>query len=176
MSHQENNCLLLHFVSQCNGRDRAGVFVSPPPGVEWPQATGPAAQTSARTDDVHWAVLETVEDASTRAAGKRPAASKRRQAIFPLSDDEEEDADILRLVPRKRRKQVGPSEQGGSSVPAVVTAPTTATQSIDEGNMPHHTPTPVPEVAQAPVDTAEQAEQGRSRRRSFATSFRKSKL
>ena len=114
--------------------------------------------------------------ASTRAAGKRPAASKRRQAIFPLSDDEAEDADIFRLVPRKGRKQVGPSEQGGSSVPAVVTAPTTATQSTDEGNMPHHTPTPVPEVEQVPVETAEQAEQGRSRRRSFATSFRKSKL
>ena len=50
--------------------------MSPPPGVEWPQASGTAAQTSARTDDVHWAVLETVEDASTRAAGKRLAASK----------------------------------------------------------------------------------------------------
>jgi len=176
MSHQENNCLLLHFVSQCNGRDRAGVFVSPPPGVEWPQATGPAAQTSARTDDVHWAVLETVEDASTRAAGKRPAASKRRQAIFPLSDDEAEDADIFRLVPQKRRRQVGPTEQGGSSGPAVVTAPTTATQRTDEGNVKHHTPTPVPEVEGVPSETAEQAEQGRSRRRSFATSFRKSKL
>ena len=99
MLYQENNCFFLHFVSQCNGRDQAEVFVSPPPGVEWPQATGPAAQTSARTDDVHWVVLETVEDASTRAAGKRPAASKRRQAIFPLSDDEAEDADIFRLVP-----------------------------------------------------------------------------
>ncbi|XP_066344439.1 uncharacterized protein [Miscanthus floridulus] len=131
-----------------DGRDRAGVFVSPPPGVEWPQATGPTAQTSARTDGVHWAVLETVEDASTRAAGKRPAASKRRQAIISQSDDEAEDADIFRLVPRKRRRQVGPSEQGGSSVPAVVTAPTTATQSTDEENMPLHPPTPVPEVGQ----------------------------
>ena len=65
-----------HFLSQFNGHDQAAVFVLPPPGVEWPQATGPAAQTSARTDDVHWAVLETVDDASTRAAGKRPAASK----------------------------------------------------------------------------------------------------
>jgi hypothetical protein len=163
-------------VSQCNGRDRAAVFVSPPPGVEWPQATGPTAQPSARTDDVHWAVLETVEDASTRAAGKRPAASKRCQAIFPLSDDEAEDADIFRLVPRKRRRQVGPTEQGGSSRPAVVTAPTTATQRRDEGNVKHHTPTPVPEVEKVPSETAEQTEQGRSRRRSFATSFRKSKL
>ena len=150
--------------------------MSPPPGVEWPQATGPAAQTSARTDDVHWAVLETVEDASTRAAGKRPAASKRRQAIFPLSDDEAEDADIFRLVPRKRRRQVGPSEPGGSSVPAVVTSPTTATQSTNVENTPHQAPTPVPEVEQVPVETAEPAEQGRSRRRSFLTSFRKSKL
>ena len=161
---------------QCNGRDRAAVFVSPPPGVDWPQAAGPAAQTSTRTDDVHWAALETVEDASTRAASKRPAASKRRQAIFPLSDDEAEDADIFRLVPRKRRRQVGPTEQGGSSGPAVVIAPTTATQRTDKGNIKHHTPTPVSEVERVPSETAEQAEQGRSRRRSFATSFRKSKL
>ena len=70
-------------MSQCNGRDQAVVFMSPPPGVDWPQAAGPAAQTSARTDDVHWAALETMEDASTRAAGKRPATSKQRQAIFP---------------------------------------------------------------------------------------------
>ena len=163
-------------MSQCNSRDWAAVFVSPPPGVDWPQAAGPAAQTSARTDDVHWAALETVEDASTRAAGKCPAASKRRQAIFPLSDDEAEDADIFRLVPRKRRRQVGPTEQGGSSGPAAVTAPTTATQRLNEGNIKHHTPTPVPKVERVPVETAEQAEQGRSRRRSFATSFRKSKL
>ena len=163
-------------MSQCNGRDRAAVFVSPPPGVEWPQATGPATQTSARTDDVHWVVLETVEDASTRAAGKRPATSKRRQAIFPLSDDEAEDADIFRLVPRKRRRQMGSSEQGDSSVPAVVASPTTATQRINEGNIEHHTPTPVPEVEKDPVEPAEHAEQGRSRRRSFATSFRASKL
>ena len=150
--------------------------MSPPPGVEWPQATGPAAQTSARTDDVHWAVLETIEDASTRAASKHPAASKRRQAIFPLLDDVAEDADIFWLVPRKRRRQMGPTEQGGSSGPAVVTSPTTATQRINEGNIEHHTPTPIPEVERVPVETAEQAEQGRSRRRSFATSFRKSKL
>ena len=41
---------------------------------------------------------------------------------------------------------MGPTEQGGSSEPAVVTASTTATQRTDEGNMPHHTPTPVREV------------------------------
>ena len=73
--------------------------MSPPPGVDWPQVAVPAAQTSARTEDVHWATLEVAEDASTRAAGKRPAAHKRRQAIFPLSDDEAEDADIFWLVP-----------------------------------------------------------------------------
>ena len=143
---------------QCNGRDRAAVFVSPPPGVDWPQAAGPAAQTSTRTDDVHWAALETVEDAPTRAAGKRPAASKRRQAIFPLSDDEAEDADIFRLIPRKKRRQMGSSEQGGSSVPAVVASPTTATQSTSEGNIGHQTPTPVPEVEKDPVEPAEHAE------------------
>ena len=82
-------------MSQINGRDRAAVFVSPPPGVDYPQVAGPAAQTSARTDDVHWAALEAVEDASTRATGKRPAINKRRQAIFPLSDDEAEDADTF---------------------------------------------------------------------------------
>ena len=40
-------------------------------------------------------VLGVGEDATTRAAGKRPAANKRRQAIFPVSDDETEDADIF---------------------------------------------------------------------------------
>jgi len=152
------------------------VFVSPPLGVEWPQATGPAAQTSARTDDVHWAVLETVDDASTRAAGKRPAASKRRQAIFPLSDDEAEDADIFRLVPRKRRRQMGSMEQGGSSVPAVIASPTTATQRTSEGSVEHQTPAPVPVIGKDPVEPAEHVEQARSKRRSFATSFRALKL
>ena len=71
---------------------------------------------------------------------------------------------------------MGSTEQGGSSVPAVVTSSTTGTQRINEGNIERHTPTPVPEVERVPVETAEQAEQGRSRRRSFATSFRKSKL
>ena len=152
------------------------MFVSPPPGVDWPQVAGPAAQTSVRTDDVHWAALKAVEDASTRAAGKRPAANKRRQAIFPLSDDKAEDADIFRLVPRKRRRQMGSSEQGGSSVPAVVASLTTATQRASEGNVEHQTPTPVPVVERVLVEPAEHAEQGQSRRRSFATSFRASKL
>ena len=71
------------------------MFVSPPPGVDWPQIVGSTAQTSARTDDVDWAVLGVGEDATARAAGKQPATNKHRQAIFPLSDDETEDADIF---------------------------------------------------------------------------------
>jgi hypothetical protein len=35
------------------------------------------------------------EEAAAKAAGKRPVASKRRQAIFTLSDNETEDADIF---------------------------------------------------------------------------------
>jgi hypothetical protein len=93
-----------------------------------------------------------------------------------LSDDEAEDTDIFQLVPKKRRRQVELTEQGGFSRPGVAVAPTTAAQRTDEGNMPHHTPTPIPGIEQVPVETAEQTEQGRSRRRSFATSFRKSKL
>ena len=71
---------------------------------------------------------------------------------------------------------MGSLEQGGSSVPAVVASPTTATQRTSEGNIEHQTPTPVPEVEKDLVEPAEHAEQGRSRRRTFATSFRKSKL
>ena len=71
------------------------MFVSPPPGVDWQQVAGPTAQTSADIEDVDWAVLGVGEEAATRAAGKRPAASKRRQAIFTLSNDEIEDADIF---------------------------------------------------------------------------------
>ena len=100
--------MYLLFVSQINGRDRATVFVSPPPDVDWPQVADPTTQTSARIEDVDWAVLEVGEEAAVKAAGKRPAASKRRQAIFTLSDDdaeEGEDADLFRLVPRKRRRQ-----------------------------------------------------------------------
>ena len=94
----------------------------------------------------------------TRAAGKRPAANKRRQAIFPLSDDEVEDADIFRLVPRKRRRQMGSTEQGGSSMPAVIASPTTATQRMGEGSVEHRTLTPVPVIGKDPVESAEHAE------------------
>ena len=71
------------------------MFVSPPPGVDWPQVVGPTAQTSAGIEDVDWAVLEVGEEAAAKAAGKQPAASRRRQAIFTLSDDDIEDADIF---------------------------------------------------------------------------------
>ena len=99
------------------------MFVSPPPGVDWPQIAGPTAQTSARAEDVDWAVLGVGEEAMARAAGKRLAANKRCQDIFPLSDDETEDADIFRLVPQKRRRQLESIEQGGSSVPAGLASP-----------------------------------------------------
>ena len=68
------------------------------------------------------------------------------------------------------------TEQGGSSVPAVIASPTTTTQRTSEGNIEHQTPTPVPVVEKVPVEPAEHAEQGWSRRHSFATSFRASKL
>ena len=71
------------------------MFVSPPPSVDWSQVAGPTPQTGARNKDVDWAVLGVGEEATARATGKRPAANKRRQAIFPLSDDETEDADIF---------------------------------------------------------------------------------
>ena len=63
------------------------MFVSPPPGVDWSQVA-----------DLDWAVLGVGEEAAAKAAGKRPAASKCRQAIFTLSDDdaeEGEDADTF---------------------------------------------------------------------------------
>jgi hypothetical protein len=63
--------------------------------VDSPQVASPTTQTSARIEDVDWAILGVGEEATARAAGKRPVASKRRQAIFPLSDDETEDAYIF---------------------------------------------------------------------------------
>ena len=71
---------------------------------------------------------------------------------------------------------MGSTEQGGSSVPAVITSPTTATQRTSEGSVEHQTPAPVPVIGKDPVEPAEHVEQGRSKRRSFATSFHASKL
>ena len=85
------------------------MFVSPPPSVDWPQVADPTTQTSIGGEDMDWAVLGVGEEAAAKAAGKRSAASKRHQAIFTLSDDdieEGEDADIFRLIPRKRRRQL----------------------------------------------------------------------
>ena len=55
-------------------------------------------------------------------------ASKHRQTIFAWPDDdaeEGEDADTFQLVPRKRRKQLESTKQGGSSTPVGPTSPTT---------------------------------------------------
>ena len=122
------------------------------------------------------AVLGVGEEATARATGKRPAASKHRQAIFPLSDDETEDADIFRLIPRKRRRQLESTEQGGSSVPAGIASPTTTTQRTSGKGVEHQASMPVLVVEKDPVAPAEHMEQARSKRRSFAMSFRASKL
>ena len=58
---------------------------------------------------------------------KENPASKHRQAFFAWSDDDAEkgeDADIFRLVPRKRRKQLESMELGGSSAPVGPSLPT----------------------------------------------------
>ena len=121
-------------------------------------------------------MLRVGEEATARAFGKRPAASKRRQAIFTLSDDETEDADIFRLVPRKRRKQLESTEQGGSSVPAGIASLTTATQRTSGKGVEHQAPAPVLVVEGNQVAPAEHAEQARPKRHFFATSFCASKL
>jgi len=95
-----------------------------------------------------------------------------------LSNDdaeEGEDADIFRLVPRKRR-QLESMEQGGSSVPAGIASLTTATQRTSGKGVKHQAPTPVLVVERDPVAPEEHMEQARTKRRSFATSFRASKL
>ena len=152
------------------------MFVSPPPSVDWPQVAGPTPQTSDRAEDVDWAVLGVGEEATTRAAGKRPVANKRHQAIFPLSDDETEDADIFRLVPRKRRRQLELMEQGASSVPVGLASPTTAMPRTSGKGVEHQAPVPVLVVERDPVAPAEHMEQVRTKRCSFATSFCASKL
>ena len=71
------------------------MFASPPLGVEWPQGASPTTQTSVEIEDedVDWAVLGAREEAAAKAAGKQPTASKRRQAIFTLSDDDAEEGE-----------------------------------------------------------------------------------
>ena len=68
------------------------------------------------------------------------------------------------------------TEQGGSSMLAVIASPTTTTQRTSGGRVEHQTPAPVPVVEKGPVEPIENVEQARSKRRSFATSFRASKL
>ena len=111
------------------------MFVSPPPSVDWPQVADPTTQTSIGGEDMDWAVLGVGEEAAARAAGKQPATSKRRQAILTLSDDDTEDADIFQLVPRKRRRQLESTEQGGSSVPVGLTSHTTAAPRTSGGGV-----------------------------------------
>ena len=53
------------------------MFVSPPPGVDWPQVADPTTQTSVGVKDVDWAVLGVGEEAAAKAAGKWLATSKR---------------------------------------------------------------------------------------------------
>ena len=68
------------------------------------------------------------------------------------------------------------TEQGDSSVLAGIASPTTAIKRTSGGSVEHQTPAPVPMVEKDPVEPAEHVEQARSKRRSFATSFRASKL
>ena len=55
------------------------MFVSPPPGVEWPQGADPTSQTSIEIEDedINWAKLGAGEEAAAKATGKRPAAPKQ---------------------------------------------------------------------------------------------------
>ena len=71
---------------------------------------------------------------------------------------------------------MGSTEQGGSSVPIVIASPTTATHRTSGGSVEHQTPAAVPMVEKDPVEPAEHVEQARSKRRSFAMSFRASNL
>ena len=119
------------------------------------------------------------EEAAAKAAGKRPAASKRRQAIFTLSNDdaeEGEDADTVRLVPRKRRRQLESMEQGGSSVPVGLTLHTPTAPRTSGGGVEHQAPASALVSEGDQVLPAEHVEQARPKRRAFATSFRASKL
>ena len=99
------------------------MFVSPPPGLEWPQGADPTTQTSIEIEDedIDWLELGAREEAAAKAAGKRPAApkqskkrsvttlltggapsinepkedptSRRRQAIFAWPDDDAEEGE-----------------------------------------------------------------------------------
>ena len=68
------------------------------------------------------------------------------------------------------------TEQGGSSVPAGIASPTTATQRTSGEGVEHQTPALVLVVEKDLVEPAEHVEQAWSKRRSFVTSFRASEL
>ena len=116
------------------------------------------------------------EEAVAKATGKRPATSKRRQAILTLSNDDTEDADIFQLVPRKRKRQLESTEQGGSSVPMGPTSPTTVAQRTSGGEIEHQGPVSVLEVEGDQVPPAQHVEQARPKRCAFATSFHASNM
>jgi len=66
------------------------VFVSPPPGVEWPQGANPTTQTSVEIEDedVDWAMLGAGEEAAGKTAGKwlaAPKQSKKRSVTTLLT-------------------------------------------------------------------------------------------
>ena len=119
------------------------------------------------------------EEVAAKATGKRPTASKRRQVIFTLSDDdaeEGEDAGTFRLIPQKRRRQLESMEQGGSSMPVRPTSPTTAAQRTSGEGVEHQGPTTVLDVEGDQESPAQHMEQVRPKRRAFATSFRASNM
>ena len=91
------------------------------------------------------------EEAAAKATGKRPTASNRRQAIFTLSDDDTEDADIFQLVPQNRRRQLETTEQGGSSVLVGLASSTTTVQRTSGKGVEHQAPVPVLVVKRDPV-------------------------
>ena len=68
------------------------------------------------------------------------------------------------------------TEQGGSSVPVGIASPTTATQMTSGKGVEHQAQALVLVAEKDPVEPAEHVEQARSKRRSFATSFRASEL
>ena len=116
------------------------------------------------------------EEAAARATDKQPATSKRHQAILTLSDNDTEDADIFQLIPRKRRRQLELTEQGGSSVPVGLTSHTTAAPRTSGGGVEHQAAASELVLEGDQVSPAEHVEQARTKRRAFATSFRASKL
>ena len=150
--------------------------MSPPPSVDWPQVAYPTTQTSTEGEDMDWAVLGVGEETTARATGKRSAASKHRQAIFTLTDDETEDADIFRLIPRKRRRQLESMEQGGSSMPVRPTPSTTAARKTSSEGVEHQGPAIVLDVEGDQESPAQHVEQAWPKRCAFATSFRASNM